>query len=162
MCRGEATVAGRTIAVGDVHGCSAALAALVEAVRPGPEDVLGSEVVVVECASLLLGNQDYLPGEAGEAFERPFRPPLPAWPERAPVTARRLARFVLNDLVNALVAQAEVLRDLPERASGRVEPTDGVLVVDPSALNVALEVDEPLAGLPRLPEKSCVERSDVV
>ena len=30
----------RTLAVGDVHGCAAALAALPEAVRPGPEDML--------------------------------------------------------------------------------------------------------------------------
>jgi serine/threonine protein phosphatase 1 len=33
-------VPGRTIAVGDVHGCSAALSALLEAIAPGPEDVL--------------------------------------------------------------------------------------------------------------------------
>jgi serine/threonine protein phosphatase 1 len=33
-------VAGRTIAIGDIHGCSAALAALVEAIRPGPGDTL--------------------------------------------------------------------------------------------------------------------------
>jgi serine/threonine protein phosphatase 1 len=33
-------VAGRTIAIGDIHGCAAALAALVEAVRPGPDDTL--------------------------------------------------------------------------------------------------------------------------
>jgi serine/threonine protein phosphatase 1 len=30
----------RTIAIGDVHGCSAALAALIDAIEPGPEDVL--------------------------------------------------------------------------------------------------------------------------
>jgi serine/threonine protein phosphatase 1 len=30
----------RTIAIGDVHGCSTALAALVEAIRPGPEDLV--------------------------------------------------------------------------------------------------------------------------
>ena len=28
----------RTIAIGDIHGCSAALGALVEAIRPRPED----------------------------------------------------------------------------------------------------------------------------
>jgi serine/threonine protein phosphatase 1 len=33
-------MAGRTIAVGDVHGCAAALAALVEAIAPGPDDTL--------------------------------------------------------------------------------------------------------------------------
>jgi serine/threonine protein phosphatase 1 len=33
-------MAGRTIAIGDIHGCAAALAALVEAVRPGPDDTL--------------------------------------------------------------------------------------------------------------------------
>jgi serine/threonine protein phosphatase 1 len=33
-------VAGRTIAIGDIHGCAAALAALLEAVRPGPDDTL--------------------------------------------------------------------------------------------------------------------------
>jgi serine/threonine protein phosphatase 1 len=33
-------MAGRTIAVGDIHGCAAALAALLEAVRPGPDDTL--------------------------------------------------------------------------------------------------------------------------
>jgi serine/threonine protein phosphatase 1 len=33
-------MAGRTIAIGDVHGCSAALAALVEAVQPEPGDAL--------------------------------------------------------------------------------------------------------------------------
>ena len=31
---------GRTIAIGDVHGCSAALAALIDAIVPGPEDAL--------------------------------------------------------------------------------------------------------------------------
>src|SRR4051812_45480178 len=31
---------GRIIAIGDIHGCSAALAALVEAIRPTPEDTL--------------------------------------------------------------------------------------------------------------------------
>jgi serine/threonine protein phosphatase 1 len=33
-------MAGRTIALGDIHGCAAALAALLEAVRPGPDDTL--------------------------------------------------------------------------------------------------------------------------
>lgn len=33
-------MAGRTLAVGDIHGCSEALAALIDAVRPGPEDTL--------------------------------------------------------------------------------------------------------------------------
>jgi serine/threonine protein phosphatase 1 len=33
-------MAGRTIAIGDVHGCSAALAALVAAIGPGPDDTL--------------------------------------------------------------------------------------------------------------------------
>jgi serine/threonine protein phosphatase 1 len=33
-------MASRTIAMGDIHGCAAALAALVEAVRPGPDDSL--------------------------------------------------------------------------------------------------------------------------
>jgi serine/threonine protein phosphatase 1 len=33
-------MAGRTIAIGDVHGCSAALAALLDAIGPKPEDTL--------------------------------------------------------------------------------------------------------------------------
>jgi serine/threonine protein phosphatase 1 len=33
-------MSGRTIAVGDIHGCSAALAALLDAVRPGPDDTV--------------------------------------------------------------------------------------------------------------------------
>jgi serine/threonine protein phosphatase 1 len=33
-------MAGRTIAIGDIHGCSAALAAVLDAIRPGPEDTL--------------------------------------------------------------------------------------------------------------------------
>jgi calcineurin-like phosphoesterase family protein len=33
-------MAGRTIAIGDIHGCSVALAALLNAIRPGPEDTL--------------------------------------------------------------------------------------------------------------------------
>jgi hypothetical protein len=33
-------MAGRTIAVGDIHGCSAALASLLDAVRPGPADTV--------------------------------------------------------------------------------------------------------------------------
>jgi serine/threonine protein phosphatase 1 len=33
-------MAGRTIAIGDIHGCSDVLAALIDAVRPGPEDTL--------------------------------------------------------------------------------------------------------------------------
>jgi hypothetical protein len=31
-------MAGRTIAIGDIHGCSAALAALLDAIEPGPGD----------------------------------------------------------------------------------------------------------------------------
>lgn len=38
--RAEGDMAGRTIAVGDVHGCSKALAALVKAIDPGPVDTL--------------------------------------------------------------------------------------------------------------------------
>jgi serine/threonine protein phosphatase 1 len=30
----------RTIAIGDIHGCSTALAALIDAIRPGPSDLL--------------------------------------------------------------------------------------------------------------------------
>src|SRR4051794_21011629 len=33
-------MSGRTIAIGDIHGCAAALAALVEAIRPGPDDTV--------------------------------------------------------------------------------------------------------------------------
>ncbi len=33
-------MAGRTIAIGDIHGCSTALAALMDAVKPGPDDTL--------------------------------------------------------------------------------------------------------------------------
>jgi serine/threonine protein phosphatase 1 len=40
MDRSDATMAGRTVAIGDIHGCAAALAALVEAIHPGPEDTL--------------------------------------------------------------------------------------------------------------------------
>src|SRR6516225_5447385 len=29
---------GRTIAIGDVHGCAEALAALIQAIQPGPDD----------------------------------------------------------------------------------------------------------------------------
>src|SRR4051794_17347253 len=31
---------GRTIAIGDIHGCSAALDALLDAIAPGPQDTL--------------------------------------------------------------------------------------------------------------------------
>ena len=30
----------RTIAIGDIHGCSAALVALIDAIRPRPEDTI--------------------------------------------------------------------------------------------------------------------------
>ena len=33
-------VAGRVIAVGDVHGCAAALTTLLDAIRPGPNDLV--------------------------------------------------------------------------------------------------------------------------
>src|SRR5262245_16204103 len=33
-------MAGRTIAIGDIHGCSDALAALLDAIGPGPDDTL--------------------------------------------------------------------------------------------------------------------------
>jgi len=33
-------VPGRTIAIGDIHGCSLALKALVDAIDPGPDDLL--------------------------------------------------------------------------------------------------------------------------
>jgi serine/threonine protein phosphatase 1 len=35
-----ARVSGRIIAIGDIHGCSKALAALLDAIQPGPEDTL--------------------------------------------------------------------------------------------------------------------------
>jgi serine/threonine protein phosphatase 1 len=34
------TVPKRVIAIGDIHGCAAAVAALIEAIGPGPEDIL--------------------------------------------------------------------------------------------------------------------------
>ena len=33
-------MAGRTIAIGDIHGCQAALAALIDTIAPGSEDTL--------------------------------------------------------------------------------------------------------------------------
>ncbi len=33
-------MAGRTIAIGDIHGCSAALEALIREIKPTPEDTL--------------------------------------------------------------------------------------------------------------------------
>ena len=33
-------MAGRTIAIGDIHGCSAGLATLIDTIGPGPEDVI--------------------------------------------------------------------------------------------------------------------------
>jgi serine/threonine protein phosphatase 1 len=38
--KSDRTWRGRTVAVGDVHGCATALAALIAAVGPGPEDVI--------------------------------------------------------------------------------------------------------------------------
>jgi len=37
---GSHTMPGRTIAIGDIHGCSAALDAPLDAIAPGPEDVI--------------------------------------------------------------------------------------------------------------------------
>ena len=39
----------RTIAIGDIHGCSAALDALLDAVRPTPEDVVVTLGDVIDC-----------------------------------------------------------------------------------------------------------------
>jgi serine/threonine protein phosphatase 1 len=36
----EDTVSGRIIAIGDIHGCAKALAAIIEAIDPGPQDTL--------------------------------------------------------------------------------------------------------------------------
>src|SRR5262245_12500962 len=33
-------MSGRTLAIGDIHGCSTALSALIEAIRPGPDDTV--------------------------------------------------------------------------------------------------------------------------
>src|SRR5947209_315743 len=38
--QGKPTMPARTIAVGDVHGCSAALAPVLKAARPGPGDTV--------------------------------------------------------------------------------------------------------------------------
>jgi hypothetical protein len=52
--------------------------------------------------------------------------------------------------VDPLVAQAEDLGDLPHRRPGRVQPPDGMVVIDSRPLGLVLELEQPIAGLPRL------------
>jgi serine/threonine protein phosphatase 1 len=64
----------RTIAIGDIHGCSAALAALIDAIAPRPDDVLvtlgdytsrGHERDVLELLELERHQRDQLSGMSG-------------------------------------------------------------------------------------------------
>jgi serine/threonine protein phosphatase 1 len=59
-------VAGRTIAIGDIHGCAAALAALLEAVRLGPDDTLVTLGDYIDRGSDSRGVLDQLIGLAGQ------------------------------------------------------------------------------------------------
>lgn len=86
---------GRTIAIGDIHGCATALAALIEAIDPAPDDVLvtlgdyvdrGTEsraaidllLQLAERCRLvpLLGNHEEM---LMAAYEDPQSPALAAW-----------------------------------------------------------------------------------
>ncbi len=59
--------------------------------------------------------------------------------------------------MHTLVAQPELLGDLPQQRTGRVEAPDGVLVADPDLVGFVVEVEglvPRLAGLPKdLPVK---------
>lgn len=87
---------GRTIAIGDIHGCSRALAALIDAIQPEPEDLivaLGDHIdrgsdsrgvleqlidLQARCRLIpLLGNHEQILLEALEG-----NPALPGWTEQ--------------------------------------------------------------------------------
>jgi serine/threonine protein phosphatase 1 len=58
-------MAGRTVAIGDIHGCADALAALITAIRPGPEDTLVALGDYIDRGSNSRGVLDQLTSLAG-------------------------------------------------------------------------------------------------
>src|SRR5262249_57288174 len=69
-------------------------------------------------------------------------------------------RLGVDDLVDALVADAERSPHLADRAPARDEPPDPVLVVRAGAGQLMLRVEHPVAGAEGLLEKRRVEGHD--
>ena len=141
---------------------SARAASTVTGEIPGPaaqqreQQVLRADVVVLERVRLLLRLDDHLPRVGVEAGEEGLALPVAtgASTSRPAHWLRRRRCRAFDDLVDALVRELEHLGDLAERAAGRVQLLDRVVVVDPGVRGLALEVDERLRACPRRPRGS--------
>jgi hypothetical protein len=100
----------------------------------------------------LLRAEDDVPRAAREARERPVE-------AAALALADRTALIAFDDLVHALVAEAEALGDLAQRASLGVEAADRVAVVGPGALELVLSLEHPVAGVAGLTERGWIQGS---
>jgi hypothetical protein len=108
------------------------------------EQVLGAGPAVAELARLLLRGCDDLARDPGEAEERAAATATPP---------RELGGDVgADDLVHALVREAELGRDLSQRAACHLQPPDRVVVVRLRALRVVLQLEQPAAERARLLE----------
>ncbi len=133
------------------------------AAKEREHDVLRADVAVPQRVGLALRLDHHLPGDGVEADEEVAPTVLAAseLPARLAVRDRSRSesrRRAFHDLVDALMRQLEGLGDLAERTAGGVQSLDRVVVVDPRMSRLALEVDEPPAGLPRLLQDLLVER----
>ena len=118
------------------------------------QEMLGADAAVPERLGLLLGEDDDLPRTPGEALERPGEAARAA-AATGPAVGGRLA--ALDDLMHALVAQAEILGDLAQGAAGRVQAPDGVVVVGPGGLEAVLKLEEAVASRAGFRQKCGVE-----
>ena len=104
-----------------------------------------------EHRGLLLREDDHLPCTAREARERPVEArarALPCCP----------AFVALDQLMHALMAQAEAFRDLAQRASLRMKAPDRVAVVGPGTLQLVLGLEHAVPGVACLAKAGGVER----
>jgi ribosomal protein L34E len=85
------------------------------------------------------------------------RPTEAARPVRLAVLDGALPRAGVHDLMDPLVAQSQFLGDLPQRCPGSMEAPDGVLVADLGLIGLALQVEQPVPGLARLPKEILIE-----
>src|SRR5439155_22381758 len=96
------------------------------------------------------GEHDDPPRLVRESLEELGAAPAPAAARKERREERLLREGGLvsgnvDDLVHALVREAQLVGDLAERSASAVQAADRVVLVAPGSLDVVLEVDEPVA-----------------
>ena len=104
-----------------------------------------------ERAGLLLCENDHLSRAAREAGEGPVEAPA-CVPAGGPA-----ALVALDDLVHALVAEAEALGDLAQRAAFGMEAPNRVAVVGSGALERVLGLEHAIARVARFAESRGIQ-----